>query len=90
MKQNFNYYFSILNEIFVRPIIYRRILFTEEVSLTISLNLLNERVYYDANPHQQKGTRYQHEFKVNISVEIIDNSLIEPVLISNTLIGNNY
>lgn len=37
-----------------------------------------------------KLTHYQHYFKMNVWIEVIGNSIIGPVVIPNSLNGDNY
>lgn len=57
--------------------------FTDEACFTRSgiINIYNKRVYTEENPHAVKVKYYQHEFCINICLEIIDNNIIVPVIL---------
>nr|CAI5840589.1 unnamed protein product [Callosobruchus analis] len=55
-----------------------RILFTDEVSFTRSgvTNLHNRHVYADVNPHAIVERHFQHEFRINVWMGVVENMLI--------------
>lgn len=67
-----------------------KISFTDEASFTRSgvVNLHNEHVYADENPHAIKVNHHQHQFKINVWAGIIDRYLIGPVVLPHRLNGN--
>lgn len=70
----------------------RNILFTDEACFTKRgvTNFHNEHVYAEENPHAIKVNHYQHEFKINVWAGIIDNFVIGPAILPQSLNGANY
>lgn len=68
------------------------ILFTDESSFTRRgiTNLHNQHVYADENPHSIVGKHYQREFKINVWIGIIGNSIVGPFRLPDRLDGANY
>lgn len=71
---------------------HKKILFTDEACFTRRgmINLHNEHVYADENPHVTKERHFQHEFRRNVWAGIIDSYLIGPVILPNRLNGERY
>lgn len=68
------------------------ILFTDEACFTRSgiINLKNSHIYSEENPHSTATKHYQHEFRINVWMGIIDDFLIGPALFPNRLNGERY
>nr|QLJ84872.1 transposase-like protein [Dichotomius schiffleri] len=71
---------------------HTKILFTDESCFTRRgmTNLHNEHVYADENPHALRSTHFQREFKINVWIGIIANSLIGPYRLPDRLDGPGY
>lgn len=67
-------------------------LFTDEASFTREgiINLHNNHVWSEENPHSIRSTKFQHKFSVNVWAGIIDGYLIGPYLLPNRLTGPIY
>lgn len=70
----------------------KKILFTDEACFTRRgvTNLHNQHEYADVNPHSVAPRHFQHEFKINVWIGIIDRYLIGPVILPNRLNGETY
>lgn len=69
-----------------------KILFTDEKCFTGcgATNTRNEQVYALENPHTIKRKHFQHQFKINIWIGIINNFLVGRFRLPNPLDGDFY
>lgn len=70
----------------------KRILFTDESCFTRRgiTNIHNDHIYSDDNPYAIKEKHFQREFKVNIWIGLINETLVGPFNLPERLDGNTY
>lgn len=68
------------------------VLFTDEANFSRNaiMNIHNNHVWSQENPHATVETRFQHNFSVNVWAGIIDDYLIGPYFLPQRLNGETY
>lgn len=70
----------------------RKILFTDEASFTTAgmFNRKNKHFWARVNPHKKQIVKIQGRKSINVWCGIIDNRVLGPIIIQNTLNGPRY
>lgn len=74
------------------PQFSRKILWTDEASFTRNgvLNLHNEHVWAQENPHASCESNFQHQWRVNVWAGIIGDRILGPIFLPSRLSGQVY
>lgn len=77
----------ILRETRYDPNFLKRIMWTDEATFTRSgyTNYRNEHLWLQENPHAIRPSSFQHKFSVNVWAGMIDDILIGPIILPETM-----